>query len=253
MKRLLALLLLITIVASVMSYRRNNDIRSLLIQFPESELDAATSLRYKVLLFGFIPVGSAVLHTAQLEQFKDKPVYHLRVEAESAKELSWLYVASMRADSYVDRQTLLPEAFIQKIEVKGKKNIERGVVYAQEDQTMSVEGEVRTILGDTFDPLSAIFKVGRMRYEELKDLELNINTNQKNYQLLGSAERSSELVNRTARRLITVSADIKRRNDNPYHQSHIEMVFAGEKKNTPLLIRSFTSGFLVTCRLTSVQ
>lgn len=253
MKRILALILMVSIIASVVSYRKNNDVRSLLAHFSQDDLDSAQVLSYRILLFGCIPVGSAVLYMAQPAEYKGKPVYHVYLEADSASELSWLYVASIRADSYVNRQTYLPEAFTQKIFVKGKQSTERGVVYAQDEQTMSVEGETRTIAGNTHDPLSAILRISRMDYDQLKDLELNINTNQKDYRLTGTAERADALVNRMARGMITVSADVKRRSDNPYHQSHIEIIMASGKKNIPVLIRSFASGFLVTSRLTSAQ
>ncbi|MCM8770304.1 MAG: hypothetical protein NC936_00335 [Candidatus Omnitrophica bacterium] len=59
---------------------------------------------------------------------------------------------------------------------------------------MTIGGEERIILSETYEPLSAIRYIRNQDFEKLKDFDLNINTNQKNYGMKGvvlSKERIS--------------------------------------------------------------
>ncbi|MCG8431984.1 MAG: DUF3108 domain-containing protein [Candidatus Omnitrophica bacterium] len=254
MKRFLVLILLVAIIASVINYRRNTDVRRAVSRFSSRELESADALRYRLYVFGILGVGEAVFYRAEKKEFRGGPVYHLRAVAQSAPELEWFYVASMAIDSFVDTASGTPLVYREKLRVKGKIEDEKEVVYDQANHTMTIGEETRQILPDTHDPLSAIFSLRKMDIPaEPQEIELSINTNQKNYVLQGTVTARDELINRKARPVTLVKASIRRRDKNPYHKSRIQMVLTGGRENIPVLIKVFAGGFFVSARLIEVQ
>jgi hypothetical protein len=148
---------------------------------------------------------------------------------------------------------LSPVLFKQKLESPGKENPNKEVFYDLKNNTMTLNGVVRQIYPNTQDPLSAVFNLKRMNFSSTKTIEFNINTNQKNYILNGTANEKNILVNKELFKIVTVNAEIKRRDKDPYHKSNIDLVLLKGEQNIPILIKVFASGALITAKLVDIN
>ncbi|MDD5255019.1 MAG: DUF3108 domain-containing protein [Candidatus Omnitrophica bacterium] len=217
------------------------------------EMAAEATLRYRIYLFGFFPVGDAFLYSPRQESFEGQPVYHLRARAQSLKFLSFIFSGSTELDSYVDRRTLNPVLFRQSLYVKGKADTSKEVSYDQQNKEMTLAGVKRQILDDTQDHLSAIFKLRQMDFSVQKDFDININTNQKNYALKGSGGSSSTTVRGKPYALTLLHATVSRRDKNPYHRSSMDMAILKDRGNIPVLVKVFASGGVIHARLIGIE
>lgn len=210
--------------------------------------------KYIVNLFGVIPAGEAVFLKEAVQDYAgNREVYHLSAKAQNLKLYSGLIQGSVILDSYLDKSSLDPLLFRQRLSISGKKEVLKEVFYDQDTHIMSIAGEKRRILPHTQDPLSAIFKIRRMDFEKIKEFEMNINTNQKDY-LLKAAARTEELVIKNKKYgIVIIDADIARRQKSPYHKTSIQMVLWRERQNLPVYIKVFSGGFLITCRLVDIE
>lgn len=210
-------------------------------------------LRYKIYLLGVLPIGDAFLGDEKIEEYKGQKVYHLSATAQSSRIFSRLFSGSAILDSYVDMQQFNPMSFRQRLQVSGKKDIDREIIYDQKQSIMSIGGTRRQIFPDTQDPLSVVFNLRRMDFDKNKEFEMNINTNQKNYILKGTAEQKELSINKKIYKIVLTKAEIKRRDKNPYHQSTIAMVLLKEKGNIPILIKVFAGGILINAKLVDIE
>ncbi len=210
-------------------------------------------LRYKIYLLKIFPIGEAVFKAEEAEEYKGQKVYHLSAAAQSLRVFSKFFSGSALLDSYVNTEQLNPIAFNQKLIVTGKQDMYREVIYDQRNYIMSIAGVRRQIFPNTQDPLSAILNIKRMDFNKVKEFEMNINTNQKNYILKGIATQQGIIVNKKTYRIVLAKAEIERRDKNPYHKSNISMVLLEEKENIPILIKVFASGMLINAKLIDIK
>jgi hypothetical protein len=84
---------------------------------------------------------------------------------------------------------------------------------------------------------------------------MNINTNQKNYILEGSAREEGLTLQGKSYNLVYAKSQIRRREkNNPYHRSRINIVLLkSDSENIPILIKVFASGFPITARLVEIK
>jgi hypothetical protein len=92
-----------------------------------------------------------------------------------------------------------------------------------------------------------------MDFDRLKEIEMNINTNKKNYFLKGKVTPQDITIDKKLYKTFTLVATIKRSDKNPYHSSAITMVFLKDKENIPVLIKVVASGFLINARLIALE
>lgn len=253
MKKILLIAIVIIILASIYSYHNNNNQASIISKLVKKAELKPGDLKYQVNLLGIIPMGDSVLALEELEEYNGKKVYHLTARAESAKILSKFFKANVILDSYVDTEKLNPLLFKQRIVIAGRQDIAKEAIYDQNASIMTIAGVKRQILPNTQDPLSAIFNLRRMDLDRVKEFELNINTNQKNYVLKGSVRPQQISINKKIYKTALLKATIKRRDKNPYHQSELTMVLLREKENIPILIRVFASGMLINAKLIDIE
>jgi len=253
MKKILFISILIIISVSIFSYHNNNDPVLIISVLSKRGEFKPGDLRYRINLLGIVPVGDAVLGLERTEEYNRKKVYHLTARAESTKILSKFFKANVILDSYVDTEKLNPLLFKQRIVIAGRQDIAKEAIYDQNAGIMSIDGVKRQILPNTQDPLSAILNLRRMDLDKIKEFEININTNQKNYILKGTVSLQQVSVNKKIYKTALIKATIKRRDKNPYHQSELTMVLLREKENIPILIRVFASGMVITANLTEAK
>ena len=166
--------------------------------------------------------------------------------------MSLFFKAEAILDSYVDCATLNPISFKQKLVISGKPEQEKVVAYDQNKGFMTLDGVKREILPNTQDPLSLIYNLKKIDFAKNKEIEIGINTNQKNYVLKGTIEQKQ--IGNIDYMVYCGKADIKRRDkNNPYHRSHVTMWFVKENENVPILIKVFASGFFTVIRLVEIE
>ncbi len=209
-------------------------------------------LRYKIYLFGILPVGEAVLREKAMEKYGGNNLFRLSAEAKSCGFAAKVYPFKANVDSFADIKTMLPVIFTQNIKTKDKEIIKE-VRYDQVNNTMEIAGERRKILSETYEPLSALSKLMSLKLSGLSGFDLNINTNQKNYALMGDIAHQDIKTKSGTVRIYKLRGKIFRRDKNPYHKSRVEFVMLGEKGNIPVFIKVFASGVLLTARLTEIN
>ncbi len=255
MKKFFAIILLLILffVSGSLYINRPKAIITNLIKDKDA---AGKKLTYIVSIFAVLPVARAEFSSRVIEDYdgtKGNQVYHFSAQARNLGIYSRFFQGQAVLDSYVDALTFNPFLFTQRICLPGKKDAVKEAYYNQLEHIMSLAGEKRQILPDTQDPLSAIFNIRRMDFTKTREFELNINTNQKNYLLKGTAELKSLLVRGKKIEIVIVDADIARREKSPYHKSSIRMVLWRDKGNLPVYIKVFASGFLLTSRLVDIK
>lgn len=249
MKKILVAVVLVLAVVVFISASGNNP-QAILSRIGPDKLNAdAKELVYKVYLFGALPAGEAVIADKGLDMFDRRDVYHLSALAKGTELISKIYPFEAALDSYLEPGTFLPLFFKQTLRAKDKETAKE-VRYDQKNGIMLIALVKRSILPETYEPLSALYKLRRMDFNSLKAFDLNINTNQKNYAFTGSINKEELRLNNQGLNIFRLKGKIFRRDKNPYHQSHLEIVFLDNPQKTPLYIKVFASGALLTVRLT---
>lgn len=252
MKKILLIFLIIILFLVFIAWKNSNPENIISELLKKGDIKSG-ELRYKIYLLGVLPIGDAFLGDEKIEEYKGQKVYHLSATAQSLKIFSKFFSGSAILDSYVDMQQFNPMSFRQRLQVSGKKDIDREIIYDQKLGIMSISEVKRQIFPNTQDPLSAAFNIRRMDFDKIKEFEMNINTNQKNYILKGTTTQQDISINKKIYKIVLAKAEIKRRDKNPYHQSTITMVLLKEKGNIPILIKVFAGGVLINAKLVDIK
>jgi hypothetical protein len=251
MKKIFAVLLVIGTILFFVSYR--NDPKHAITHLAGKTDKPDSALQYEISVFGILPVGLARIDPPREEMLQGRKVYHLRATAKNLKWLSWLVTASSILDSYIDRKSFNPVVFRQKVSLQGKSYADKEILYDQARGVMTMGGVKRQISSGTQDPLSLIFNLRHLDFNRIKDFEMIINTNQKNYILRGQSEIHDMYAGKALHKLAYLKAAISRKDKNPYHKSSVSMVLLADKGNLPVLIKVFASGFLINAKLIDIQ
>jgi hypothetical protein len=254
MKKFFFISLSLVVLLAVFSYRNNTNYQAIVGKISKKGCISADNLRYRIYAFGILPVGEAVFTNRGVEDYQGKKVYHLTAVASSLKLFSGFFKGSAMLDSYVDIKKVSPLLFIERLSISGRSDFKKEVFYDQDNLIMSILGDRRQILPDTHDPISAMFKLRTIDFDRVKDLEMNINTNQKNYLLSATAEQKKFSIAKNAYSVTIAKADIRRRDkNNPYHRSKITMVLLKCDENVPVLIKVFASGMSLDIKLIDIK
>jgi hypothetical protein len=252
MFKLVGLVVLVLVIASAGFNVYRNKPSVIFNRVLKDRDTAPEKLIYRAYLFGILPVGDVVFNKAVPERLKGKEYYYLSAKAETMPWISVFFSGKAELESYIDKKSYNPLIYREKIVMRGKPEQEKEVVYDQKNHFMTLEGERREILPDTQDPLSLIYNLSKTDFEKKKDLEININTNQKNY-LLKGAIKSMPVIDGKYN-VYLGKADIGRRDkNNPYHRSKISIWFVKMNDNIPIRISAFKGGALVSMRLVEVR
>lgn len=253
MKKWLVLFIVI-VLGLAFAFYNNSNIENIISGLDKKGSIEPGELRYRIYLLGIFPVGEAIFRIEKAEEYNGKKVFHLSASAGSLKSFSKLFSGQAVLDSYVDMQGLSPVLFKQKVIISGKQNIERSVIYDQKNGVMDIAGLKRQIYPNTQDPLSAMFSLKHMDFDKIKEFQMSINTNQKNYILKGIVSQQELSINKKTYKIVLAKAKISRRDKNPYHQSSLSIVLLNkEKENIPILIKVFASGFLINAKLIEIK
>lgn len=221
----------------------------------ENESSADSNiLVFRVNYLGLIPAGQARLENKGIEFYQGRSVYHLSAEAKPLDFYSKFFKAQAQADSYVDSDKLYTLKFEQILMPPNNPEDKKEILYDQENNFMELRGVKRHILPGTHDPLSAIFYIRHQNLEIGKVFDININTNQKNYQLYAKVIGREEYALGAKRVGVWVLEGIIRRRDkNPYHKTTMKLWLLDNPSKIPVLIKTMTNIGLITTRLTEVE
>lgn len=253
MKKLLLFFFLLIFFLAAVSYINSNP-GVIISGLDIKNYDRAEELRYRVYLFGFLPVGEATLKSEKEADFNGKKALCLAASAESSKLFSRFFHSTAVIDTYVDPISLNPVYFKQRISVSGKEDSEKEVFYDQEKNIMTTGGVKRKISANTLEPLTVFLNLRRMDFDIHKKFEMHLNTNQKDYLLEGKAETKVLKSGGAGFNIVSVKINIRRSDkNNPYHRSNLDMVFVDGEENIPILIKVFASGFYISAKLIDIR
>ncbi len=253
MRKLLFTIIAVVILSSIFLFYYNNSPKIIFSSLARKTNAQAKELIYRVNLFGILPVADAILKVERLEEYNGQKVYHLSATANSLRWYTKMYNAYAILDSYADINTHDPILFRQKAVIANEKVINKEVYYDQKNGIMTLNNIRRQIPPHTQDPLSLLFNIMHMDFDRVEGLEMNINTNQKNYVIKGLKRSRDMSIDKKAYKLVFLNADIERREKSPYHQSKISIVFCRDKENIPILIKVFASGAFLSAKLIEVR
>ncbi|TAN62704.1 DUF3108 domain-containing protein [bacterium] len=247
------MLFAIAAVLSVVLSARQNDPAAILSKLKSFDQEVKNKqFSYRIYLLGIFPVGRAVLTDEGQVGFRGLNLYHLSAKADSVGIVSKIYPFSANMDSYLEPKSLFPLIFLQAIKTNDKE-IVKEVTYDQSNHIMQIKEERRSIMPETREPLSALLKLRGLDLDKTTAFDLNINTNQKNYAFSGVVKKGMAKLGEKNIELYRLSAKIFRRDKNPYHQSKVDFIFLNDEQKTPIFIKVFASGGLITARLVGVK
>lgn len=247
---------LFIIILSVLKEMSNNRLIAIIKRNNlQNKLSAKSyNLAFMVDFQGLIPAGQARLENKGEEFYQDKKVYHLSARAYPLDFYTKFFNAQVQIDSYVDIDKLYTLKFKQSFILPNKTKQEKEVLYDQSKNFMELKGVKRQILPDTQDPLSAIFYIQHQNLELGKVLDLNINTNQKNYQLYAKVIGRQEYALEAKKIGVWVlSVIIRRRDNNPYHKTKMKLWLLDNPSKIPILIKTMSNIGWVSARLISID
>jgi hypothetical protein len=248
------ILLIISVVILIFLFiAMSNDPKIIIAKLAKNGDLEAGELRYRIKLFGLLPLAEATIRAEKAEEYRGEKVYHLSASAKTIKMVSKFLKGEASLDSFVDMQGLSPIAFKQRVRVSGKSDVDKEIIYDQRQGIMSIGDVHRQIPAGTQDPLSAIFSLKKMDFDKIKEFEMNINTNQKNYILKGRATSKEIAIKGKTYKIAFLEVSISRRDKNPYHKSRIKMVLLRGKENTPVLIKVFAGGVSLSAQLIDIK
>ncbi len=253
MKKILLIIIAAIILTSIFLFYYNNSPKIIVSSLAGKINVQAKELIYRVNLFGILPLADVALKVDEIQDYNGRQVYHLSATANSLRWYRKIYKANAILDSYVDINTHDPILFRQKAVIASGKAINKEVYYDQENGIMTLNNIRRRIPPHTQDPLSLLVNAMRMDFDKVKGLEMNINTNQKNYTAKGIRKFTDISIDKKVYKLVFLQLDIKRREKSPYHQSMVSIVFCRGKENTPILIKIFASGAFLNARLIDIR
>ncbi|MDP3732508.1 MAG: DUF3108 domain-containing protein [Candidatus Omnitrophota bacterium] len=253
MKKILLIISAAIILPSISLFYYNNSPKIIVSSLAGKINVQAKELIYRVNLFGILPLADVVIKVDERQDNNGQEVYHLSATANSLRWYRKMYNANAILDSYVDIVTHDPILFRQKAVIANGKAINKEVYYDQENGIMTLNNIRRRIPPHTQDPLSLLVNTMRMDFDKVKELEMNINTNQKNYVVKGIKHSRDISIDKKVYKLVFLDTDIKRREKSPYHQSKINITFCRGKENIPILIKIFASGAFLNARLIDIR
>jgi len=252
MKKILFIFFILILIAVFIALNNNNP-EVIIAKLIKKGNIGAGELRYRINFLGVLPVAEAIIGVEKTQNYNGQKVYHLSASAKTLKSVSKILSGEALLDSFVDIERLSPIAFKQRLRVSGKSDVDKEIIYDQKQGIMSMGDVNRQIPAGTQDPLSAIFSLRQMDFDKIKEFEMNINTNQKNYILKGRAAPKEIIIEGKTYKTVILEASISRRDKNPYHKSRIKMVLLRGKENTPILINVFASGVLLNAQLIDIK
>jgi hypothetical protein len=114
--------------------------------------------------FIWINAGNANFATS-LEDINGHKVYHITGDGRTAKSYEWFYKVKDRYETYIDRETMLPERFIRNVH-EGGTRINQDIAFDHNALQAVCNGKTYNIAKCTQDVLSAIYFARNINYSK---------------------------------------------------------------------------------------
>jgi len=233
----------------------NNRPQAILTDLHRKELlsSEGTTLRYIVYFMGVIPLVEATISQQEGVAYDGKQAIEMKFLAKPISPFFDFFKGRVELVSLLDAKEMNALKFSEFLHVPGSITEGREVFYDQKNNIIKVKEEERTMLPNTQDPLSMMYFLRHQNFVEGQEVDLNINTNQKDYRFLTKVdEKKVFLINHEEIAAVALGIDIKRRNKSRRNSTKMTVWLTDDKK-IPFLIKVFTNGLLIVIRLNSIS
>ncbi len=195
-----------------------------------------------------LPAGMATLEVKAITNWEQKEVYQLVATAQSSALFSLFYRVKDRVESLIDTSSFLPYQFEKHQEEGNYRNHEVTTFNRDENIAVTVDAEGKecnpegssvSVPGDVQDALSSFYHLRRQRLEVGKSVFVNVNADEKNYQVevkvlkkekLGKKRLKTIVVNPILRQ-VRLGGILK-------EKGGIYIWLTDDERKTPVLIKS---------------
>ena len=250
-KVFLMILIVLVCVGSFQVF--NNRPQSILMELQKKDLLGAKrgiGLQYTVYFMGVVPMANILISQEDAGVYEGKDAIKMTMIAKPLSPLFDFYKGRVELVSLIDKKKEHALKFSETIYEPSSINETREIFYDQEKHIIKANNEERMMLPDTQDPLSMLHFLRSQDFKKGEVLDLNVNTNQKNYRFLTKVDKKQSFsVNGTKVSAVSLEIDIKRRNKTRRNSTQMTVWLTNDDKNTPFLIKVFTSGLFLVLRL----
>jgi len=117
---------------------------------------------------GFVWINAGNVHfSTKLEDMDDKKVFHITGQGRTAKSYEWFYKVKDKYDTYIDKETMLPQRFTRHVK-EGGFTIDQDVIMDHDKGEAVSNGKKYKIPRCTQDVLSAIYFARNINYNKYK-------------------------------------------------------------------------------------
>lgn len=115
---------------------------------------------------GFVWINAGNAHfTTNIEDMDGRKVYHIVGDGKTAKSYEWFYKVRDRYETYIDKETMLPQRFVRNVNEGGYK-INQDVFFNHKRGTALSDKKIYNIEKCTQDVLSAIYYARNIDYRK---------------------------------------------------------------------------------------
>ena len=117
---------------------------------------------------GFVWINAGNVHfNTDLVEINDRKVYHITGEGKTAKSYEWVYKVRDKYETFIDKETMLPEKFVRNVNEGGFK-IKQEVTFNHSKGQATSNNKEYPIPKCTQDVLSAIYFARNIDYNKYK-------------------------------------------------------------------------------------
>lgn len=252
MKKLLGFVSLLALFVVVFALLENNP-KSVVGLLMKDDLQEATAVNFNVKLFGFIPVGSAIIENKGPGVFQGDDVLRFGAYARPNFPLSLIFDGEIKINCSVDARTFLSRYYQESFRI-GKHRLEsREIIYNQAENMMISEGRRVDILPETLDPLAAVNYIRKINFNEVKYFDLNINSSRKNYIFRGEVDEIKYRIRGEEVKAWKLTGDIKRRDKTPEHSSRVIVWIMDNATRTPIFVKILFPKFFYSAKVSDIR
>ncbi len=176
----------------------------------KSPFSVGEKLTFRIIYFA-LPAGTATLEVRAITNWEEKEVYQLVATAQSSALFSLFYRVRDRLESLIDAKSFLPCRFEKHQEEGDYRNHEvtifnRGentaTTFDAEEKELNPDGVSVSVPADVQDALSSFYHLRRQRLEVGKSIFINVNADEKNYQVEVKVLKKEELGKRRLKTIV---------------------------------------------------
>lgn len=226
----------------------------IVIADPLKEFQPGEKFDYKVNWMG-IPIGTASLHVKEIINRNGRDLYHVVAQAKTTGFFSKIYFLDDVMQSYIDKQTLLPIIYEEKIH-EGKRKSEMAIEFNQtngvaiyKDKNGNITRQIEIRRG-VLDPLSCFYAFRALKVEKSGSYKFVINTDFKDWDVEVKVTDATALEIRKKGVFDTFVAEPKSELKNSaLARNKTFIYFTADEKRIPIFIKTLTRKGIITANL----